>query len=480
MPEEKLKSLVDFFADECLRQMVFSNPIDRDSLSKVRVRPVMIQGRLRFQAEEHKGKQAFHKNLSKEELSDYVENMLAGSFRQLQVESEKGSGTALVGKKGTVTVKLKKSIPEENRRKKQEKMWTDKGAPESGGVQTKEGLSGRGKVQTKEGLQGRGKVQTKEGLPESGGVQTKEGLPESGGVSGKKEQPGQGSVSGLERLPDGNGWEGLTRLQHNRQKNYLLKEGIPVPFLVDLGVMTEAGRVVRSRYDKFRQINRFLEFIEDILPKLHPDRENTIIDFGCGKSYLTFAMYHYLKTMKGYSIRVIGLDLKKDVIARCNMLAEKYGYDRLSFYHGDIADYEGVERADLVVTLHACDTATDYALEKAIRWGAKVILSVPCCQHELNRQMKNDLLKPVFEYGIVKERMAALVTDALRAELLEAAGYRTQILEFIEMEHTPKNLLIRGVKEGKPKKNQKELQQIMEFLQVEPALKRLLTSGSSV
>ena len=422
MPEGKLKSLVDFFADEYLRQMIFSNPIDRDCFSKVRVRPVMIRGELRFQAEEQKGSQAFHRNLSRDELPDYVENLLTGAFRQLQAESETGSGTALVGKKGTVTVKMKKRLPAREARKRA-------GAPDS-----REGAGLAGKPDSREG----------------------------------ERLSGEPSLSGR-------GWEGLERLQHNRQKNYLLKEGVPVPFLVDLGVMTPEGKIVRSRYDKFRQINRFLEFIEDILPKLHWERENQIIDFGCGKSYLTFAMYHYLKIIKGYSIHVVGLDLKKDVIGRCNMLAQKYGYDRLFFYCGDIADYEGVEQADMVVTLHACDTATDYALEKAVRWGAKVILAVPCCQHELNQQIKNDLLKPVLGYGIIKERMAALITDALRAELLEAAGYRTQILEFIEMEHTPKNLLIRAVKEGKPKENQKELDKLMEFLQVNPAFKRLLS-----
>lgn len=263
-------------------------------------------------------------------------------------------------------------------------------------------------------------------------------------------------------------------LSHNRQKRYVLKEGFPVPFLVDLGVMTEEGSVVRARYDKFRQINRFLEFIEDVLPKLDKDRENTIIDFGCGKSYLTFAMYHYLNRIKGYPIQVIGLDLKKDVISRCSLLAEKYGYDHLHFYQGDIADYEGVNQVDMVVTLHACDTATDYALFKAIGWNAKVILSVPCCQHELNQQIENPLMKPVLQYGVIKERMAALYTDSLRAELLEGQGYRTQILEFIDMEHTPKNLLIRAVKEGKRKDNQKELKKLMEFLQVKPTLQRLL------
>lgn len=264
------------------------------------------------------------------------------------------------------------------------------------------------------------------------------------------------------------------KLQHNRQKRYVIPEGQAVPFLVDLGVQTQDGTIVKSRYDKFRQINRFLEFIEDILPKLDKTRENVIIDFGCGKSYLTFAMYYYLHEMKEYPIRIIGLDLKKDVIAHCSKLAEHYGYENLKFYHGDIASYEGVDHVDIVVTLHACDTATDYALEKAVRWGAKVILSVPCCQHELNKQIKNELLNPVLHYGLIKERMAALYTDALRAEILEQKGYRTQILEFIDMEHTPKNILLRAVYEGKPKKNEKEIQEILDFLQISPTICKIL------
>ena len=238
-------------------------------------------------------------------------------------------------------------------------------------------------------------------------------------------------------------------MSHNRTKAYILKEGEKVDFLVDLGVMTKEGMIVRTRYDKFRQINRFLEFIEDILPQLDKDKEQTIIDFGCGKSYLTFAMYYYLKVLKGYNIRIIGLDLKKDVIEHCNQLRTKYGYERLNFYEGDIASYKGVESVDMVITLHACDTATDYALGKAVKWGAKVILSVPCCQHEANGQIKSELLSPVFKYGILKERMAAIFTDAIRADILEANGYQTQILEFIDMEHTPKNLLIRAVYTGK-------------------------------
>ena len=269
-------------------------------------------------------------------------------------------------------------------------------------------------------------------------------------------------------------------LSHNRTKKYILEEGIKVPFLQDLGVMTEDGKIVRTKFDKFRQINRFLEFIEDILPQLDKNREVTILDFGCGKSYLTFAMYYYLHELKQYDVRIIGLDLKTDVIRHCNALSEKYGYTKLKFLEGNIADYTGVDEVDMVVTLHACNTATDFALDKAVGWNAKVILSVPCCQHELNAQMKNELLEPVFKYGLIKERMAALFTDALRAEYLESMGYEAQILEFIDMEHTPKNILIRAVKTGKKKQNQDKIKNIEEFLQVEPTLGRLLKERGEV
>ncbi|HJD45318.1 MAG TPA: SAM-dependent methyltransferase [Candidatus Mediterraneibacter norfolkensis] len=264
-------------------------------------------------------------------------------------------------------------------------------------------------------------------------------------------------------------------LTHDRRKRHILEEGIPVPFLKDLGVMTEDGKIVRSKTDKFRQINRFLEFIEDILPRLDKGRELTILDFGCGKSYLTFAMYYYLHELKEYDIRIIGLDLKKDVIRHCSSLAVKYGYDKLTFLEGDIADYDGVDQVDMVVTLHACDTATDYALAKAVGWNAKVILSVPCCQHELNGQMKNEILAPVMDYGLLKERFAALATDGLRAKYLEREGYETQVLEFIDMEHTPKNILLRAVKNGE--RNEKvdiEIKEFEKFLGVHPTLGELL------
>ncbi len=267
------------------------------------------------------------------------------------------------------------------------------------------------------------------------------------GAGGGKATAVPGTACGL---PD------KSNFSHNRKKTYILPEGTPVPFLVDLGVMTTEGRIVRSKYDKYRQINRFLEFIQDVLPELPKGRELTMIDFGCGKSYLTFAMYYYLNILMGYSVKMIGLDLKADVIRHCNELRDKYGYEKLEFIHGDIADFEGADAVDMVVTLHACDTATDYALYKAIRWNARVILSVPCCQHELNGQIKNELLAPVLHYGLLKERMAALITDGLRGQLLEAAGYKTQLLEFIDMEHTPKNILIRGVKAGAFKGSRKK------------------------
>jgi len=271
---------------------------------------------------------------------------------------------------------------------------------------------------------------------------------------------------------------GARDLSHNRSKRYILQEGEPADFLVGLGVQTPDGHVVKAKYDKFRQINRYLEFIEDILDKLPTDRTIRIVDFGCGKSYLTFAMYYYLCRLQHRDIKVTGLDLKADVIAHCNELAEKLCYEKLDFQQGDISSFQGAGQVDMVVSLHACDKATDYALEKAVKWGAAVIMAVPCCQHELNGQLHCEVLQPVLKYGVIKERMAALITDALRANLLEDNGYDVQILEFIDMEHTPKNLMIRAVRARgmRPKADVQPgaADRVMEFLQVHPILKELL------
>lgn len=271
-------------------------------------------------------------------------------------------------------------------------------------------------------------------------------------------------------------------LSHNRQKQYILDEGEKIPFLIDLRIMNLEGKVVHAKYDKFRQINKYLEFIRDIIPKLPKDRTIRIIDFGCGKSYLTFAMYYYLHDVQNLPIEVIGLDLKEDVIAHCNELAKRYGFASLHFEMGDIAQFAGADQVDMVVTLHACDTATDYAIEKAVKWGASVILTVPCCQHEVNAQIQSDLLKPVLKYGLLKERMSALITDAVRANMLEMLGYDTQVLEFIDMEHTPKNILIRATKKQgmQPKHHtttQEALEQFTKEIGVHTTLQQIFSNG---
>ncbi len=386
---EELKKLIQEYIEkeEIIQSAIASNPINRDKISKVKLRPVMVKEQIAYQAESFIGTKAYHKNFAPTELVEYIGRLMSEEFKQLELDSETEKVTVLVSKKGKVTI---------NRKKKQ---------------------------------------QTKKLTAED--------------------------------------------MSHNKKKQYVLPKDIPVPFLVDLGVQTQEGKIVNARYDKFRQINRYLEFVRDILPSLPKDRTLTIIDFGCGKSYLTFALYYYLKVVNQYDIRVIGLDLKEDVIAKCNELSKKYGYDGLTFHVGDISTYEGVDEVDMVVTLHACDTATDYALEKAVRWNARVILSVPCCQHEVNKQIACKELEPVLKYGLIKERMSALITDALRANLLEEQGYETQILEFIDMEHTPKNILIRAVKKQGMRyqnKNQTSVEQLEAFLQVKPTLEKLLHS----
>lgn len=265
-------------------------------------------------------------------------------------------------------------------------------------------------------------------------------------------------------------------LSHNRKKQYLLNADTPHPFLIRLGVQTEDGKVKKQKFDKFKQINRFLEFIEDSLKHLPKDRTIRILDFGSGKSYLTFALYHYLKIEKGLDIAVTGLDLKKEVIEECNRIAQDLQYDQLQFLVGDINDYNDEQSIDMVVTLHACDVATDMALARAVRWGAKVILSVPCCQHELNRQLKSPQLDVMLDYGIIRERFASLATDSIRAQILELVGYEAQLLEFIDLENTPKNILIRAYYTGKEATSEKRAKYdaFVQFLNAEPFLQKEL------
>lgn len=385
--QQLVQLLQETFTDR-LKQVILSNSKDKDKISKVKIRPVLLKNKLLFQESAYIGTKVFHENYPEQEMIqktiDYVQN----NFKQAEIETLDFKAVVLVSKKGKVTVK-------------------------------------------------------KQAVRKA----------ESSSVT----------------------------LEHNRKKQYILETDKPIDFLVDLGVQDKDGKIRKSHYDKFKQINRYLEFVRDILPHLDEKKQIRIIDFGCGKSYLTFALYYYLHIIEGYNLSVVGLDLKEDVIEKCNGLSKKYGYDNLKFIRGDIATYEDTQDVDMVVSLHACDTATDFALLKAIGWNAKVIFAVPCCQHEVNRQLKSELLAPALKYGLIKERMAALLTDAVRANMLEEMGYDTDVLEFIDMEHTPKNILIRGVKRTKMKNNGKKdkLIEMTEALHIKTTLQKQLTNGET-
>lgn len=369
-------------------------------------------------AEFYTEKQVFHKKMSEAELNDFIATHAGTTFKNCVQRTESEEITILANKKGKVT-ELRKTIKE----------TTD--------------LHRLTQI--------------------------------SNASAGKSPVSGEGGT------PD------------RKSKNYLLREGVAVPFLVHLGVMTAEGKVVKSKYDKFRQINRFLEMLDDILDDVVRLRENeknpvsensplNIVDFGSGKSYLTFAVQYYLTEVKKIPSAIFGLDLKKDVIAYCNTLAQKLGLSNLSFAVGDIASFGEEKHPDIIVTLHACDTATDYALDYAIRQKAKSILSVPCCQHEINSQLsaksvpQDSPFAPILKYGLIKERFSALVTDTIRAELLEQKGYRVQILEFIEESATPKNLLIRAVLSGKEKTDIKS--PLLENLKLSQTLATLICSNT--
>lgn len=270
----------------------------------------------------------------------------------------------------------------------------------------------------------------------------------------------------------------LLNVSHNKQKKYILNDGNIIPPLVDLGVMTQDGKIVPSYYDKYRQINRFLEIIDDTI-KDFKEQELNIIDFGCGKSYLTFIVYYYLVNIKKIKTNIIGLDLKADVIKKCNEIAKNYGYNSLNFEIGDISLYKPHFRVDLIITLHACDVATDYAMYHAIKLHSKYLLSVPCCQHEINNQIKKSS-SFLASYGIVKERMSALLTDTIRAKLLEYSGYNVDILEFVDFDASPKNLLVRAKYTGNSNaKALDEVNQILDEFKIVQTLYKLLFKSSN-
>ncbi len=273
-----------------------------------------------------------------------------------------------------------------------------------------------------------------------------------------------------------------TKLNHNKKKNYILQENTPIDFLIELDIMNKDGHVFADKKKKFKQINKFLEMLESV--ESHINDNSKVVDIGCGKSYLTFATYYYFNVIKNKNINIIGLDLKKDVIENCSALASKLNYKNINFYNVDVKDFEFTENIDLCITLHACNTATDYALYNSIIWNAKVILSVPCCQHELLTQVKNDDLQPMLKHGILKERFSAMLTDTIRSLTLEKYGYKSNIIEFIDVEHTPKNIMIKAIKKKNVNNdfvNQKEneIQDLLNTFNVSPTLLKLLKDGDN-
>ena len=399
----ELEKILQEIVKETVVKMIISKPAEKSNPYK---KIVIERKQEYFQAAKYTEKQVFHDNVKPEALAEYLMELIADAYLQVNAWDLEKEHILLLSKKGKITYKTKK-------------------------------------------------------------------LPNVGTVAATEDK-----LLGNEALGQkGTNVDG-TYAAHNRKKNYILEEGQIIPPLVDMGVFTKEGKVVKSMYDKFRQINRFIEMIDDGVRDYQKD-EIHIIDFGCGKSYLTFIMYYYFTEIRHMKVQMLGLDLKEDVIRKCNETAQKYGYDNLRFEMGDINGFKTPFDTDMVVTLHACDTATDFALYNAVCWNAKMIFSVPCCQHELNKQMQTDDLSLLTRYGIVKERFAALATDAIRANLLECCGYKTQLLEFVDFAHTPKNILIRAIRKplvpsSVKKKYLAEVENAMEEFHVKPTLYTLL------
>ena len=462
--QENLNTLsAELFAGDALLGGMLNAPRARlpESLVKVEVNPVLLRSERKYQFAYHQPRKVTHRNLNAAEAQTELATLLSTQFKQGTFHTETGDVHLTLNKRNELSVRREKE--KEKRRKGEE-----------------------------ESVEGKGEIQS----------------------TIKNRQSAIEESSTLNPQP--------STLSHDRPKNHILPEGQSVPFLVALGVMSGDGKVIAAKRDKFRQINRFLEMVADVAEPLmerarqHPEQLLRIVDFGCGKGYLTFALYHYLHTLRGLAVSLRGVDIKRDVLKQLTEIANELNYTGLSFHASDIKSvtlpqetgqirdtrYEIQEgepssfilhpssfAVDMVVALHACDTATDDALAKAVAWNAQVILAAPCCQHELFSKIHNDALQPMLRHGIIRERLNALVTDTLRAELLTAQGYHVQMLEFIAVEHTPKNLLIRAVRrtEGdneaanasRRQAAQETYQAFRDFWRVQPSMEQALAQAMS-
>lgn len=411
--EELLLLFSELFKPGKLQKMIFSNKRKKSlEYTKVMLRPVMLGGTLKFQAEYTFPKKVTHSNLEADDALELSASLICDVFKQINIFTDEAEIQVLAAK------------------------------PQSPHIMRC-------------------------------AVGSRPSARSAAVGSAASRQVGSAPGSATTSV-------GIAPAAHNRSKNYIIPDGIPCDFLIRLGVMDKDGKVYPRSYSKFRQINRYLEIAEDVFPYLPNDKTLKIIDFGCGKAYLTFALYYYLKVLKKRNVEIIGLDLKTDVIDFCSSVASDLGYDELKFLKGDIADYSD-DHADMVVTLHACDTATDYALINSVAWNTKVILSVPCCQHELFKQIKNDLHKPMLKHGILKDRFTEYLTDGLRGLMLEAAGYDVSMIEFTSLEHTARNIMIKAVKTNaagayakkKCEAAQQQYDALCEFYGVTPTIGKL-------
>ena len=424
-------------------KLVLSNLTDKTYLyKKTVIQKIALKGKMLYQIERFTDKQAFHENMAMSELLDKVFEWFPAVYGQMNVFGDGEQWDFKVTKKGKLLSNVHRTKP------------------------------GKVLANTNQEKHEMLSQNTRENNTQGENLDTcKNGM--KGTLSRKQENVGVDII-----VPDAE-----QVLSHNRKRNYLLKEGTVIPPLVDLGIFTKEGKVVRTMQDKYRQINRFLELVEDVV-KDYPNKDMHIIDFGCGKSYLTFILYYYLVELKGYRVEMTGLDLKADVIEKCNETAKKYHYENLHFELGDINGYQTDKPVDMVVTLHACDTATDYALYNAVSWNAGIILSVPCCQHEVNGQIESDTFSLLTRYGIVKERMSALITDAIRGNVLTYCGYRTQLLEFVDFAASPKNILIRAVRgqvsNKKKQQAKEEIERLCEEFSIDQTLAGLLVKKDDV